>query len=274
MKKIRIFAVILICFILLTSCTKKYTEESLWEDTRYSDTFVLFTSDRYREEGDSLNSLLARYPTLKEILWLETLPEEIPDDTLIYFPSRYSQIRLDNMNGIIQDKNLDLSGFGLSYPITMQDILNKHEAMRKLVGSLDEEDKDRFENAEPEEAQAWRRTTMYAYKYGINNNRDVTNFYSGLSVDYNLYREILWLEELPADVEDDVMVFYATEKTTILANNLTKAAEKDQLNLDDYGLSNPITVRDILTKHDAMSNLRGDLKEETDEAYFTSKKLW
>jgi hypothetical protein len=268
-----VFAVFIAC-LLLTSCTQEAREDAFWEDNKYASTFRLYSSDGLRKYGGSIDSLSKRFPTIKKILWLETLPKDIPDDTLIYYPSRYSKISLDIINEVVQAKQIDLSEFELTYPVTIQDILNNHETMLKLVGSFDDEDKYRFNYWEPEESQEWRRTTEYASTFGIKNNRDVFDYKSGVGIDYSLYREILWLEELPAEVDDNVMVFYATEKTIILANNLTKAAEKDKLNLADYGLSNPISVQDILTKHDAMDNLRGDLTEETDAAYFTSEKLW
>jgi hypothetical protein len=258
MKKTHIIIVMFIASLFLTSCTQQAREEAFWADHSYANTFRLFSSD---ENGGSIDSLQAKFPTIKKILWLEKLPEDIPDDTLAYYPSRYTKINLDNINGIVQDKKIDVSEFGLTYPVTMQDILNKHEAMLKLIGSFDDEDTYRFRYAEPEEAQEWRRTTMYAYTYGIKNNRDVKNFNGGVSVDYDLYREILWLEELPAEVEDDVMVFYSTEKTAVLADNLTQVAKADGLDLAAYGLSDPITVQDMLTKHDAIEKVRSDLSE-------------
>jgi hypothetical protein len=47
----------------------------------------------------------------------------------------------------------------------------------------------------------------------------------------------------------------------VLADNLTQVAKADGLELSAYELSDPITVQDILTKHDEVQNLRNDLSE-------------
>ena len=55
------------------------------------------------------------------------------------YPTETTQLRLDRLNGFIESKELKdkLADYGLEYPITIDDIVNKTESIRELIYNRD-----------------------------------------------------------------------------------------------------------------------------------------
>jgi hypothetical protein len=53
---------------------------------------------------------------------------------------------------------------------------------------------------------------------------------------------------------EGVLAFYPTNATINFVDALTKCAEYDGLDLTEYGLSNPVTLDDVLNKRDEVRN--------------------
>jgi hypothetical protein len=83
-------------------------------------------------------------PIYKDVLWVEELPEELDDDTLYFYPNitenpndKDSIFKLEAINRSVKEDGLDPAAYGLSDPITMNEFLNKRDAMTQIIYDVD-----------------------------------------------------------------------------------------------------------------------------------------
>jgi hypothetical protein len=77
-------------------------------------------------------------------------------------------------------------------------------------------------------------------------------------------KEIVYLAEPPTEeLEEGILAFYLTNASFEFVGDLTLCAEQDNLDLAAYGLSNPITLDEVLNKRQEVSRLIADIKPQT-----------
>ena len=83
------------------------------------------TNVRERLESEELKD--------KEILFVLEKPETEDSDHIVIFPTDHTEIFLEHYNKYIIRESVDLTAYGLSYPLTMEDILYKRDEMKALM---------------------------------------------------------------------------------------------------------------------------------------------
>ena len=61
------------------------------------------------------------------------LAEGYPEDVLVAFPSGTTLRMIENLNWLIEHDGIDLEPYGLEYPVTVEDIVDRWEGVCELV---------------------------------------------------------------------------------------------------------------------------------------------
>lgn len=69
------------------------------------------------------------------------------------------------------------------------------------------------------------------------------------------YKKVLFCEKVPDKVEDDVIYMYPSEQTALVLEKLNRFAEWGKIDLAKYNLTLPVTMADLLTKSDQITQL-------------------
>jgi hypothetical protein len=77
-------------------------------------------------------------------------------------------------------------------------------------------------------------------------------------------KKIVYLDtDSAGEFDKSIMAFYPTNASLEFVGILTLCAEQDKLDLSEYGLSNPVTLDEVLTKRQEVSKLIEDIKDKT-----------
>ena len=77
----------------------------------------------------------------KEILFVLEKPAAEDPDHILIFPTRSTERYLERYNRCIRRENMDLTPYGLSYPITIESLLYNREQINELMKDTSEPDK-------------------------------------------------------------------------------------------------------------------------------------
>ena len=94
---------------------------------------VYCTNVRERLESEELKD--------KEILFVLEKPAIEDPDHIAIFPTDHTEIFLEHYNRYLRRENVDLNPYGLSYPLTMEDLLYKRDKIKALMDDTSGPDK-------------------------------------------------------------------------------------------------------------------------------------
>ena len=90
------------------------------------------TNERERLESEELKD--------KEILFVLEKPAVEDPDHIVIFPTNSTERYLEHYNRYLRRENVDLTPYGLNYPLTMEDILYKRDKIKVLMDDTSEPD--------------------------------------------------------------------------------------------------------------------------------------
>lgn len=155
-KTLMVIVVLFLTAVCVTAGFKYWSyQEKVKEEIREEDLMLEKLRDiQYAEDFGMLsdNNLLYRtdYRELfqeegykgKEIIFVLEEPAIKDEEHLVIYLTDHTEIYLENYNEYISRENINLAQFGLTYPITMEDICSKRDEIRELMDNTDDFDKN------------------------------------------------------------------------------------------------------------------------------------
>jgi hypothetical protein len=78
--------------------------------------------------------------SIKEIIYLDSAPEEDLDKSVMaFYPSGATLQFVDVLTLCAERDGIDLSTYGLSHPVTLDEVLNKRDEVWQLIGDFNED---------------------------------------------------------------------------------------------------------------------------------------
>jgi hypothetical protein len=138
--------ILMLACLVLSGCSyhsKEETQEQQYlmiKSITYASTFQMVNNKIDKKSYNKLYEVLDEdIFTYKDVVFLDRAPleKEFADDVLVFYPSEETYERLDELTEVAINKKIDLSEFGLSTPLTIDDVLNSPVKMRNLYRQLD-----------------------------------------------------------------------------------------------------------------------------------------
>jgi hypothetical protein len=97
-----------------------------WMDNNKSDNIVTFF--------DIMEDTRYRYD---DIIFTDMIPDDDMNDDLVFYTSQYTGDFVAALNICIEADELDPIEYGLSSPVTLNDVLNKRDEVSRLFNEID-----------------------------------------------------------------------------------------------------------------------------------------
>jgi hypothetical protein len=140
---ILIVCVVILCGALLLSCGKSADEwrGSIRKELNYAGYFWMNNSLTDQMLPSALGKIIDDDPkSIMEIIYLDGAPEEDLDKSVMaFYPSGATLQFVDVLTLCAERDGIDLATYGLSHPVTLDEVLNKRDEVWQLIGDFNEE---------------------------------------------------------------------------------------------------------------------------------------
>jgi hypothetical protein len=145
--KVYKFVIAIVLIFALVACDTPSEEDQLRARAEFED-FMLSINYAYMFSLEfnapfyvsSWDALRRTYPAYKKIIYVDQLPAELDEDTIYCYPiitsdpdDRDTKYQLDRLNRTIERYEIETNDYGLSYPITLSDLLSQHDKVKQLI---------------------------------------------------------------------------------------------------------------------------------------------
>jgi len=141
--KVSLGILLLIASLLLSGCENK-TPETTQVDDGMNKTKLWYAWSMFFETtvGLSSSTIFGAYEDEEagytDVVFVSTQEEkeDYADNTIVCWPSADTEDVVDNLNGTIESKEIDVIPYSLEYPITVSDLVYRWEAIRELFSTF------------------------------------------------------------------------------------------------------------------------------------------
>jgi len=192
-----------------------------------------------------------------------------PDDKIFLFPTEATFVAIEVLNVIIAEYNFDLSAFTLSYPITLNDLVDNWENVSYFYfNALGIGQRDRIRDVPDryfeiyqarmleelnlsEEDIHLRQLLLFGQWLHFEHNMDLRFMDMRLEIESGTHRytDVVFVHstEEALDVIDGVIALWPTGYTLIAVEILNDRINRSGwLEFEDFDLNYPITIQDVV----------------------------
>jgi hypothetical protein len=134
-----IFMIALYCTFILSACGVSEDEwrRELSQELNYSELFWMKNSATDQMYSSELMDIIEKDPKkIRELVYLTAKPTVNDMSIIAFYPSNATSTFVDILTACAKQDKLDLVDYGLSDPVTLDEVLNKREEVRRLYKDI------------------------------------------------------------------------------------------------------------------------------------------
>jgi hypothetical protein len=139
MRKYFVLSIVLLCGMWIISCGNIAEDwrGEIRKEINYAGYFWMHDNQYVGELGEIIDNDPKK---IKEIIYFDAAPtDELDKSILAFYPSGATLQFVDVLTLCAERDGIDLATYGLSHPVTLDEVLNKRDEVWQLIGDLDEE---------------------------------------------------------------------------------------------------------------------------------------
>jgi hypothetical protein len=140
---ILIVCIVILCGALFLSCGKNANEwrSEIQEELYYAGFFWMHDNLTDQRNLDEVKDIIEDNPKkFKEIIYLDSAPEENLDKSIIaFYPSGATMQFVNALMLCAERDGIDVVTYGLSNPVTLDEVLNKREEVWQLIDDFNQD---------------------------------------------------------------------------------------------------------------------------------------